>query len=460
MRTSLRQRLLTLTVLGAIAFIAALVTIVRLARTGHQQRIERAHEEVENEVDRLRTFEEAPATWRRAPRVMRGPGALRSGYLEESFGRGAGPGVQPILRELRGEADVSGTTVSRQIAQGEGTVVVALARTPSGRHAWAASWVAPQRAAQPWRIGLLVLSLATLALLVASVETLYAFRRGAGALRESLGALEKDLRAPVSRPSIRELGDVAEGIEHLARELASAQAEHERLTLELAQRERLASLGRVAAGVAHEVRNPLASMKLRVDLAERAAGLPPAVASDLAEVSSEIQRLDRLVSDLLAITGKRLAARVPTDLGALARERASKLEPWAAEQGVLLAVNGTAWSDVDRDALSRAVDNLMRNAVQSSPRGGEVDVTVDRTDAGTRVVVRDRGEGVPPAREAELFEPFFTTRAEGTGLGLALSRAIATAHGGTLTYERTDGETRFIIALPSTPAPTDTRAVA
>jgi signal transduction histidine kinase len=189
-------------------------------------------------------------------------------------------------------------------------------------------------------------------------------------------------------------------------------------------------------------------MKLRVDLANRVPGVPSSVAQDLVEVSGEIQRLDRLVTDLLALTGRRLGKRVATDLRTVVEKRVDLLAPWANEQSVKLAVDGAGEADIDADALGRAVDNLLRNAVQFSPRDATVRATVEVEGNEARIVVGDRGAGVPADQVSKLFEPFFTTRAEGTGLGLALSRSIAHAHGGALEYSRHGDETRFVITIP------------
>jgi signal transduction histidine kinase len=128
--------------------------------------------------------------------------------------------------------------------------------------------------------------------------------------------------------------------------------------------------------------------------------------------------------------------------------RVGLLSPWAEERGVRIRVSGDAASELDVDAVSRAVDNLGRNAVEASPRDAAVDVEVDDAAGGARVRVLDRGAGVDGDRLHELFEPFFTTKPEGTGLGLALSRAIAAAHDGSLTYERSESVTAFELTFP------------
>jgi signal transduction histidine kinase len=248
---------------------------------------------------------------------------------------------------------------------------------------------------------------------------------------------------------VRELDDIAVGVATLAQHLAEARRIQDRLARDLARQERLAALGRVVAGVAHEVRNPLASIKLRLDLAAGAPGpLPEATRAAIGQASAEIMRLDRLVADLLIVAGRAPGRRAPVDLGALLQARAEALAPWAALRGIRITVRGGAAAVGDADALARALDNVLRNAVEASPDGGSVEAVVEEGRDGWRVEVADRGAGVPDGRAAEIFEPFFTTKPDGTGLGLAISRAIARAHGGELTYTRQDGVTRLELTLP------------
>ena len=161
----------------------------------------------------------------------------------------------------------------------------------------------------------------------------------------------------------------------------------------------------------------------------------------------EAIRLDRLVNDLLTIAGRRLSEQRDLDVGELVRHRAELMKQLAAEKQVAIAVSGSATSRVDPDAIARVIDNVLKNAIDASPPGGEVRVEVASDDRGARLRCSDRGAGVPPEREDELFEPFFTTKPEGVGLGLALSRAIAVAHGGTLTYMREHDSTIFELRL-------------
>jgi signal transduction histidine kinase len=334
------------------------------------------------------------------------------------------------------------------------------------RLGWVAVAIKPSPNSQSWRLLVSALTLSALLLVASSALALITFKRGAGGIQVALAALANDLSTPVPRPPVRELSEIADGIATLARRLVEARAIQERLARDLAQKERLVALGRVVAGVAHEVRNPLASIKLRLDLAMAgdapldSTPLPPKVVQAIAHASAEITRLDRLVADLLIVSGRALGPRHPTDVGALLRARVEALAPWSALRGVTIrTAGGSASVAADGDAMARALDNLLRNAIEASPDGGTIAATVYDDGAAVRVRVQDTGGGVPAGRVGELFEPFFTTKPEGTGLGLAISRAIARAHGGDVIYAREADVTRFELSLArstaAAPAPAE-----
>jgi signal transduction histidine kinase len=327
------------------------------------------------------------------------------------------------------------------------SVVAGVLRVDSGGVIWAVSSVEAPPWFQVWRWSAVTLGLAGLLLVIATGHLGVVIQRSAKQLTSSLLSLSHDLSAPIQKPSVRELSDVAEGISRLAGELLTAQQERDRLNKQLAEKERLASLGRVAAGLAHEVRNPLAAIKLRVDLAAFDSHVPSTVRSELSAVSSEISRLDRLVSDLQILAGRRIGPLKSTDLRSLAEQRAHALRPWAAEKNVTISVDGEAHCMADPDGVSRVLDNLVKNAVEASPSGEVVGLSLRVENSRAWLVVRDKGAGVEKARESELFEPFFTTKTEGMGLGLALSRAIAEAHQGSLRYYRKDSCTHFELVL-------------
>lgn len=453
MGPSIRRRLLALSVLAALACIGAFVALGQLAGTTAEQLLAQTHLTVSTELDRL--VRRAPQSSAPGRRFGGGRlGLLKSGFLDGSLAEARpqvhlGPAASAARLQAAQSAARSGQREIRETwTVGRMVVVVGVAPAPPVGFAWASANVPAEPAG--WRVGVLLLALASLVMAIASLHTLFVFGGGASSLRQSLVALAQDLRAPVVRPRLRELAEVAKGIESFAADLVRARDEREELMRALVDRERLASLGRVATGIAHEVRNPLAAMKLRVDLARMAPDLSPELARDLAGITDEVARLDALVSDLLVAGGRTIGERTPVDLGTLACGRAELLAPWALEKRVTISVSvsGNVTASIDAGAIARVIDNLLRNAVEASPASSTVDVTVADQPDRARVVVSDAGHGVPPEATARLFELFFTTKAGGTGLGLALSRAIAIAHGGGLSYDRTKGKTHFTLEIP------------
>jgi signal transduction histidine kinase len=455
MNLGIRHRLLTIVLLGVLTSALSVVALSYLLRTSNAQRIERAREALIEEAGHL----------------ARAPGQLNDSTPSGLVGMHAGlwSGDTPpsalaadwasLIRGPVVEARTKRDRVVQELPYLDGTLVVTAVPPLSPRQqgladdtiVYAVYLVRPLPSLRTWQRIVTLLALLTVLLVGTALYSIVTVSRGASALRGALEALATDLRAPVPRPSVHELDPIAEGIAGLAKKLDDARVAQEKLARELAQNERLAALGRVAAGIAHEVRNPLASIKLRLDLAAASSVLPPSVEEALTHARSEIERLDRLVADLLFAAGRVVGPKGKGDLGALVRARAVALAPWATERGVTLDVSGDASASLDNDSMARAIDNLLRNAVEASPTGGRVDVRVgEESDEGAvRVVIEDTGEGIPSERAALLFEPFFTTKPTGTGLGLAIARAIARAHTGDVVYSRDGEKTRFTLSVAS-----------
>lgn len=219
-------------------------------------------------------------------------------------------------------------------------------------------------------------------------------------------------------------------------ERAAARLEElSRLQSELVQRERLAALGEAAAVMAHEVRNPIAAILNAVTLLTRHP-LAAAATRELHEViAEEAERLDRIVGDLLAM-GRPMIPRPRSvnlaDLAASAFAILKSRKESASCELDPVVVEGDPHAFVDPDLVLLAVLNVVRNAVQASPEGGHVHVTVRAEDATRLLVVEDQGPGLPDDVAQRMFEPFFTTRATGTGVGLAVVRRVVDAHGGSV----------------------------
>lgn len=252
----------------------------------------------------------------------------------------------------------------------------------------------------------------------------------------------------------QDLDRVVRAVNGAGRRVAEARRAAEASAARAAQAERMAALGEVAAGVAHEVRNPIAAIRLKAENA-LAAGEPDRLAQALRVVLAQIGRLDTLSRNLLGAVGGAPPRPAPVDVAALLAGRAELFAEQAAAAGIALEVapGGPGRAELDAGRIAQALDNLVLNALQNTPRGGRVTLGASQRSDALILTVADTGHGVPEALRPRLFEPFASGRPEGTGLGLALVREAAEAHGGTVrALHRSDGTT-IEIELPQRGAP-------
>ena len=268
-------------------------------------------------------------------------------------------------------------------------------------------------------------------------------------LEARLAVVDGDDMPALPRTGLRELDLLVDAFNRYRERFESARRELQAAAVQRSRDQRLAALGRITAGIAHEIRNPIAAMRLKAENA--LAAEPGRQAAALVTIVGQIDRLDGLVRSLLALVQPVLPAAVPVGLDAWLEERREAIAARAAARGVLLDIRGAGARQAVFDPvhLARAVDNLLDNAVRHAPQGGRVVLESEqRPGEASRFRVSDNGPGVPPALQASLFEPFATGRADGTGLGLALAREVALAHGGDIRYFR-DGDTSvFELELP------------
>jgi signal transduction histidine kinase len=244
-----------------------------------------------------------------------------------------------------------------------------------------------------------------------------------------------------------EVARLVSGVNRMSGTLASL-----RDSLAAGERQRL--LGQLAAGFAHELRNAITGARLAIDLHRRrcpagAAGVEAADES-LAVATRQLAIVEEEVRGLLALGKPSAAAARPVDVHAVIGEVADLVGPRAAHAGVRVERPSTTAAQVmgQGDALRAALVNLALNGIDAAGAGGSVRLAVESEAGMVRLVVDDTGPGPSPGISRSMTEPFVTGKPEGIGLGLAVARAVAEAHGGRLEWERSGGVTRFAIVLP------------
>jgi signal transduction histidine kinase len=268
-------------------------------------------------------------------------------------------------------------------------------------------------------------------------------RLQAGAARIANGEL--DARIQIDTPD--EFGALARQFNAMTRSLE----EHQQ---RLVQHEKLAGIGRLAAGVAHEINNPLAVILGYARLLRRKA--TGEQANDLRIIEDETLRAKAIVDGLLDLSRPVQVERERIDLRALAEETVARLRESGRLEGVITSVSGEGAAYGNAHWLRQVVLNLVRNAAEAAP-GGRVEIEIGAAAGTGSLVVRDSGSGLSRDALERVFEPFFTSKDRGTGLGLAVSKGIVQAHGGSIEVANLPtGGARFEVRLPA-PAPEERR---
>jgi signal transduction histidine kinase len=253
--------------------------------------------------------------------------------------------------------------------------------------------------------------------------------------------------------------ELEQRVEERTAALRQAMAERQRLEREAQRTQHFALLGRLAAGVSHEIRNPLGVIFLHVDLLEEelqqpSPDSPQQIAQSLGEIKTHLARLDDLVQDYLSLVRVSTIQMEVQDLAAAMQSWNAEFQRLAATHGVTLLSHGLetlGWSPFHASTLHRALLNLVQNALDAMPEGGTLTLAGQGTATQVQLQVQDTGSGIAAERLQQIFEPLYTTKPGGTGLGLYIVQEIVAAHAGQLTVDSKEGQgTTFTIALPRT----------
>jgi two-component system sensor histidine kinase HydH len=240
-----------------------------------------------------------------------------------------------------------------------------------------------------------------------------------------------------------------------AEQLAAANQSLEEAEAEVRRADRLAALGQLTAGLAHELRNPLSTMKTSADMLSRNVAHDNAVAREMASyINAEVDRTNSLITRFLDFARPQHLRMAPSDLAALLDRAIGRFERERTGVDSEITVYKNYSPDIpplafDAELLERVISNLLLNAAQASPSGGAITVKTRRVDSTVEISVIDRGSGIDPKNLENVFNPFFTTKADGVGLGLAIVSKIVDEHGGHIAVESTPGEgSVFRVSLP------------
>jgi signal transduction histidine kinase len=300
--------------------------------------------------------------------------------------------------------------------------------------------------------------LGTLGLIVAIVLTGVFTSGTVTTALEDLGAAARRYGAdgvyrPVLRRSSDEVGELVDAFNRMAEQVERSRAEVERLHAEQLERaQQLATVGELASGVAHEIRNPLTGVRGALELALGKLGAEDSSRPLLEEARRQLGRIETTTTQLLRYARPPELRRIVVDAGLLVERALRVVEPQAHGADVGLELEpapAPAPVEVDPELVVQVLVNLLLNAIDASSPSGHVVVWLSPHPPDIWIGVRDTGPGVPPEHRSTIFRPFYTTKHQGTGLGLSISQQIAARHGGAIRVEDTPGGgATFIVSLP------------
>ncbi len=307
-----------------------------------------------------------------------------------------------------------------------------------------------------------------LALLAGALETIFALllvaivwtvaRSIVAPLRRLVVAAERirkgDLGVDVEIERGDELGDLGRTFNQMSSELQSSALEIRELhQQEMRRAAQLASVGELASGIAHEIKNPLVGVASGVDLLSKRVGTDPKSAALLEQIHAQIRRIESAIQDLLSYASPKEPLFTWTDPTQLVARLIALVRPQAEAAGVRITerhADALPTIRVDPELLTQALVNLALNAIQAMEPGGVLQVSVASVDGSVGFSISDTGKGIEPDEMQRIYRPFYTTKHQGTGLGLAITRAIIERHGGHIMAESKLGEgSTFTLVVPA-----------
>ena len=357
----------------------------------------------------------------------------------DALNRGDADGAEPLVSELRAEE----RSAENDLREARRRLQERIAAISSGA------------AEQESRAALLLGASTGIALLVGLgvIGLTYRMLSPLPRLQRRVEVVARGDLSPVELPrSDDELGRLADAFERMVAALRARDDSLKQATDRLVRSERLAAIGRMAAHVTHEVRNPLSSIGLNVELLEEELADNADTKALLRSIQREIDRLTKITEEYLGLARLPEPKLEPDDLGALVTAVGQFVTAEFRGADVTLEMQvglGLPKVALDESQLRQAVLNLLRNAKESMPGGGTVRLVAEVARAGVSVRVDDEGCGMDAETKERIFDLFFTTKKGGTGLGLPLTQQIIAAHGGTLVCDSTaGGGTSFELWLP------------
>jgi len=346
--------------------------------------------------------------------------------------------IEDVSRRARASGD------AQELLRGGSEVV--LVRATKTLEQDAVAWVMQRRPRQTGttsrRVLLVALVLAALMSVGGTLRMTVALRRGVTEIQNGLAGLEKDFNRSLPESS-GELGEITKSINRMAEV-------RRKLEDELRREDRLRTVGRTVAGFAHEIRNPLNGIRLSMQVLEQRLKGGAVQPQDLKLVVGEVDRMDALLTDLLAFREKKNTELSEQDVLPAVEHCVELVRPPDGGSRIRIETSGEPSSFpamVDAQKLTQATLNLLLNAVEAAGENGEVIASLRQNHENVEIEIQDSGPELTAEQQQHMFEAFYTTKPNGTGLGLAVSRQLILEMGGDLRYEAEPGKKAFVISL-------------